>query len=96
MWDVDEREVLDQWARGVWALASGVRSCGQIAPRSFSMCLAVVTTSSETEGLLVPELETETAMMARSAGWGISALPVTRSWNGVVEEDISILLGFVA
>lgn len=52
------------------------------------MCLAAVMTSSETEALFVPELETETFMMARSAGWGISAVPVTMSWNGE-EEAIS-------
>ena len=57
------------------------------------MCFAVVMTSSETEALFVPELDTETFIIARSAGCGISDLPVTMRWNGV-EDIVENLVGY--
>lgn len=80
---MDEREVLVQWAIGAAFLAFAVSSCGDRGPNRDSMCLAVVMTLSETEASLMPELETETLMIASSARCATSALPVTMSWNGV-------------
>lgn len=54
------------------------------------MWLAVVTTSSTTDALLVPLLDTLTESNARSARCGISAWPETVNWNGSFLGMISI------
>ena len=83
-WLVAEKDVFDQWARGEACFASAELSDGARSLSMVSTWRAVVSTSSETAALLFPELATTTLIKARSAGWGISAWPVTLITNGLI------------